>query len=498
MNTKIKIAAAFLLSLIAATGCSFDPAGLPAGPDAGADADADTGPIPCTTHAECEAAGLDCNNDRCMEGFCKAYTQCTDGLTCLAGTGDEADTCGTPAECDADLDCDDGSPCTDDYCVEGKCEPQSNCPSGQDCLEGVCRPPGAECVYDADCTPGLACEDVYCYDYTCEKYDGCDAGQVCMPSGSCQAPPQCDMDADCPDTDPSSCMVPDCSTAGTCGMVSDCPSGQICTSSGCITPGTAGVTLSATTVAATEGGSTGSYTVVLNSAPTSNVSISVSPNAQATVSASTLTFTPANWSTAQTVTVTAVNDAVVEGAHTGSIAHGAGSSDSAYNGISIAGVTVNVTDNDVGPSNPTIVCSLVMEGASLRTKATVAGPNIRLAFYDLDSHDPAAGCYLQVGHSESDSGASWPPYPLGSTDVSKPWVSDGSTYEFVLPGNVDEFNIASACPSGSPKYFDVTPDNSDGNGLRFAVSNVTNALGTATCQVQVGAGAISTDSEFVP
>lgn len=491
-----------LLSLTAVlTACGSDSMRIPEGPDAGVETDAgdEPQPIPCATHADCEAVGLDCTNDRCHEGFCRAYDACAaTGLTCLPGEGDAADVCGTPPECDIDADCDDDSPCTDDYCVEGKCEARSNCPIGQDCQEGVCRPPGAECVFDADCTGGLACEDAYCYQYKCEYYDGCPSGQVCTTGGSCQTPPQCDEDADCPDTDPSSCMVPDCNVSGACAVVSNCPSGQTCTSSGCVTPGTPGLTLSSTTIAAMEGGATGSYTVVLAAAPSSNVSVTVNPNAQVSVSASTLTFTPANWSTAQTVTVTAVDDAAVEGAHTGTIAHGVGSADPAYNGLSVPSVTVNVTDNDAAPSNPTIVCSLV---SSTRTKLTVSGPNIRQAFYGLAAYDPTASCYLQAGFSESaTTGSAWPPYALVTDDSSKPWVSDGSSYELIPPDGADEINIAATCPTGSPTYFDVTPTNGDGVGLRFAVSNATNGFGTATCQVLCASGggpcAISTDGEY--
>ena len=67
---------------------------------------------------------------------------------------------------------------------------------------------------------------------------------------------------------------------------------------------TAGVTVSETTLTVAEGGS-GSYTVRLNAQPTSNVVIGVTRTGSpdVTVSPATLTFTRANWSTAQTVTV---------------------------------------------------------------------------------------------------------------------------------------------------------------------------------------------------
>ena len=64
------------------------------------------------------------------------------------------------------------------------------------------------------------------------------------------------------------------------------------------------------------------------------------------VSPSTLTFAPQNWDVPQTVTVSAVNDSVVEGMDTAVIAHSAASTDAGYNGISVADVTVSIGDDD--------------------------------------------------------------------------------------------------------------------------------------------------------
>jgi len=62
----------------------------------------------------------------------------------------------------------------------------------------------------------------------------------------------------------------------------------------------------------TEGGATDTYTVALNTQPTTNVVISISPGSQVSVSPTSLTFTSATWNVAQTVTVTAVDDAVAD------------------------------------------------------------------------------------------------------------------------------------------------------------------------------------------
>jgi hypothetical protein len=96
----------------------------------------------------------------------------------------------------------------------------------------------------------------------------------------------------------------------------------------------------------TEGGATDSYTMVLNAQPTADVTITISQGSQVTTSPTQLVFTTANWATPQTVTVTAVDDALVEGSHSGTITHTAAGGN--YAGIAIAGVTATITDNDSG------------------------------------------------------------------------------------------------------------------------------------------------------
>ncbi len=116
---------------------------------------------------------------------------------------------------------------------------------------------------------------------------------------------------------------------------------------------TAGVTIteSGGTTDVTEGGPTDSYTVVLDSEPTANVDVTVTPDSQTDLGAGAgtaivLTFTPANALTPQPVNVTALDDAVAEGPHTSTITHAAASADSNYSGLPINNVVANITDND--------------------------------------------------------------------------------------------------------------------------------------------------------
>ena len=116
---------------------------------------------------------------------------------------------------------------------------------------------------------------------------------------------------------------------------------------------TAGITVNPTAgLFTTEGGGTATFRVVLNSQPTANVTIGVSSNntTEGTVSPASLTFTAANWNMPQTVTVTGVNDAVADGNIVYTILTApATSTDTVYNGIDAADVSVtNIDNNTVG------------------------------------------------------------------------------------------------------------------------------------------------------
>ena len=94
-----------------------------------------------------------------------------------------------------------------------------------------------------------------------------------------------------------------------------------------------------------DGPTSDTYTVALGSLPLSDVTVTLSPDAQQSVSPSVLTFTPANWNVPQTITVTAVTDAATEGTHTGLIDHTTSSADANWVGVS-AQVTPTITETN--------------------------------------------------------------------------------------------------------------------------------------------------------
>ncbi len=113
-------------------------------------------------------------------------------------------------------------------------------------------------------------------------------------------------------------------------------------------PPTAGVTLSKTSLTMIEG-SSDTYTVKLDKAPTANVTITVSgASGDVSVMGSPLTFTPSNFGTAQTITVNAASDGDTTD-DTATLTHAASSSDTAY-GASLEIDDVDVTVTDTTPT----------------------------------------------------------------------------------------------------------------------------------------------------
>ena len=97
----------------------------------------------------------------------------------------------------------------------------------------------------------------------------------------------------------------------------------------------------------TEDGGTDTYQVLLNTQPTSNVTINFQLDGQTVVDQASLVFTPENWSTPQTVTVSAVDDTLGESFHTSTIGHTIFTTDSVYSNSTVSSISANIVDNDL-------------------------------------------------------------------------------------------------------------------------------------------------------
>ena len=102
----------------------------------------------------------------------------------------------------------------------------------------------------------------------------------------------------------------------------------------------------------TEAGGTATFTVVLDTAPTANVTIPLesSVTAEGTVSPAQLTFTALTWQIPQTVTITGVDDALDDGSKPYKIRLKAAlSTDTLYTGVLGPEVSATNADNDPTP-----------------------------------------------------------------------------------------------------------------------------------------------------
>ena len=119
---------------------------------------------------------------------------------------------------------------------------------------------------------------------------------------------------------------------------------------------TAGVTVNPTSgLITTEAGGTATFSVVLNTEPDGDVVIDVESLdlTEGTVDTALLTFTPGDWQTAQTVTITGVDDALADGNQTFTVTvninAGATLDTTGYASLDPADVTVTNNDNEPPP-----------------------------------------------------------------------------------------------------------------------------------------------------
>ena len=140
----------------------------------------------------------------------------------------------------------------------------------------------------------------------------------------------------------------------------------------------AGITVTPTSgLTTTEAGGTATFTIALNSQPTADVTIDISSSntSEGTVSPSSVTFTNANWNSAQTITITGVDDEVVDGNIVYSIITAAATSaDAGYNNLNAADASVTNNDNDVAPNIAVFVAA--SNTVTTNTSASIVELNI--------------------------------------------------------------------------------------------------------------------------
>ncbi|WP_119070717.1 SBBP repeat-containing protein [Aggregatilinea lenta] len=172
---------------------------------------------------------------------------------------------------------------------------------------------------------------------------------------------------------------------------------------------TAGVTLNKTALTVVEPTGSTTFTVVLSSRPTADVSFDISTSADCAASLSTLTIAPAAWNTPQSVTVQAVNDDIINagGQRTCTVTTSpTTTSDTNFAGINPADVTVTVVDDDQATINVQPVDVTVSEPDTTTTFTVTLGSQPTGAVnVDLSSSD-ATACTVSPASVSLDAG-SW-------------------------------------------------------------------------------------------
>ena len=157
-----------------------------------------------------------------------------------------------------------------------------------------------------------------------------------------------------------------------------------------------------------EGGFADTYSLVLSIQPTSDVTVSFSPDAQVTLDKTEVVFTPTNWAEPQAVTIVAVDDSDIEGNHTGQIAHQLSTSDSDYALVTVPDLVVDVVDND----EPVILHRINVGGPQLAS----ADASIPDWSEDTKSNNPS---FFRIG-----SGGNKSYTTSGAIDLSDPSLPD--------------------------------------------------------------------------
>ena len=160
-----------------------------------------------------------------------------------------------------------------------------------------------------------------------------------------------------------------------------------------------GLNVGAVTGQATEAGGTATFTVALNTQPSASVTVAVSSRdedgnpdpTEGRVAPSSLTFTVQNWETAQTVTVTGVDDNLHDGNVTWQVRLDPSSGDADYDALDH--VDVAVTTTDAAP--PTV--TLMLEPSSIPENGGVSTVTARL------SHPSSAATTVTVTASPGEN-----------------------------------------------------------------------------------------------
>lgn len=237
----------------------------------------------------------------------------------------------------------------------------------------------------------------------------------------------------------------------------------------------AGMTLSTTTASVNESGTTATATLKLADEPTSNVYIDItsSDTGEVTVLPSSVVFTPSNWSSAQTITMTGVDDGTQDGDITSTIAIGINTNstdDTYYDAVDNKSITVTTADDDV------ISFVLNTTSATVTELGSTANFNIQLGL------QPTGNVVIDLTASDTGEATVSPSsftFTTGNWNTAQVATITG-VYDTSVDGNVASTITASINDGSSADEYDPLADQTvsvsttdSGHTIGYTVSKTT-------------------------
>ncbi|SHJ79019.1 conserved repeat domain-containing protein/gliding motility-associated C-terminal domain-containing protein, partial [Arenibacter nanhaiticus] len=243
-----------------------------------------------------------------------------------------------------------------------------------------------------------------------------------------------------------------------------------------------GINITPLILTTTEGGTSQTFSLVLNSAPTSNVVVLATSldTTEGVVSPASLTFSPANWNVPRTVTVTPVNDDIVDGDQTYNVRLRIDddNSDDSFDSLADQNVVVTNTDNDsVGINIGPISGNTSEAGTTANFLVTLSSEPtapVTIALSSSDTAEGAVAANVVIPIADWQMGV-----PVTVTGVADNTV-DGNQNYTIITGNVTSADANYNTISGA--------DVADVDVLNLDIDQATIAINTTTVTVNEGVG----------
>ena len=134
-------------------------------------------------------SGRDCANLCYADGDCGAGNYCdVEAKRCVPSA-----LCQSDAQCIESFWCDFRGSCVPRRA--GACRTPNDCASGENCVEGSCRPSNSTCVFAFACAGGAHCLDNACTP-ACMNDEACGSGSRCV-QGTCKPFFECMSSSQC-------------------------------------------------------------------------------------------------------------------------------------------------------------------------------------------------------------------------------------------------------------------------------------------------------------